>query len=138
MSKAPLSQMELLTRHLPERSVLRQRIVETERGFTAGFRANSAFFFYFFTTSVLISFAVVLGLSGMQWALMILSVTVAISSELLYFCVQKLKEKLNPPAEDEEYDQLFAMTTAGCMLLLTGSIATIITLLVSRLYSLYG
>jgi len=122
---------------LRDRSAWRQRIVEAERGFTAGFRANSAFFFYFFTTSILVSFGVVLGLSGTQWALILLSVSVAISSELSYFAIQQLSRKLERLL-DEELTQLLSMATAACMLLLIGSICTVITVLGVRVYQLYG
>lgn len=122
---------------LRARSAWRQRIVEAERGFTAGFRANSAFFFYFFTTCILLSFAVVLGLSGTQWALILLSVTVAISSELLYFAGQQLSRKLAKHL-DEELSQLLSMVTAASMLTLFGSIATVVTVLGFRVFELYG
>lgn len=119
------------------RSAWRQRVVEAERGFTAGFRANSALFFYFFTTSVLISISVVLGLSGVQWALLLLSVVIAISSELLCFTAQKLGEILDR-RQDEEITRLISMVAAACFLLLAGSIATIVLILGLRLYELYG
>ncbi len=114
-----------------------QRLVEAEQGFTAGFRANSAFFFYFFTTSILLSFSVVLGLSGVQWALVLLGTCIALSSELLHFCLQKIVQKRSFHCDEEDL-QLLSMAKAACMLLLMGAIATIVTILGCRLYELFG
>ena len=114
-----------------------QRMSETGKGLTAGFRANSAFFFYFFTTSVLISFAFVLGVTGTQWSILLLSVTVALSSEMFYFVVKKLQDRLAERLGQED-QQLFVMAKASCMLLLVGSIGTITAVLITRIWILYG
>lgn len=120
-----------------ERAVWRRRFVLAERGFTAGFRANSALFFYFFTTSVMISFAVVLSLSPVQWAILLLSVVLAISAELLYFATGRLGAKFCK-AGDQELAQWLSMISAAFTLQLFGAIATIILVIAFRLVELYG
>lgn len=114
-----------------------QRLVEVERGLAAGFRANSALFFYFFTTSVLLSFSVVLELSGTQWAVVLLATSLAIGSELLCFCIRRIGQKWDSHLDDE-IRQYLSIAAAACMLMLVGAIVTIVVVLGDRLCELYG
>lgn len=119
-----------------DRSSWRKRLAETERGFTACFRANSSMFFYFFTTCVLISVAFVLGLSGLEWAVLILAITAALCSEVLHFSIHKILEEAGGHFP-QNISQLLKMTRAAFMLLLAGSTLTIVILLGSKCFEFY-
>ncbi|MEZ5950623.1 MAG: hypothetical protein R3C12_15685 [Planctomycetaceae bacterium] len=58
-------------------------------------------------------------------ARLLLSVVIAISSELLCFTAQKLGEILDR-RQDEEITRLISMVAAACFLLLAGAITTIV------------
>ncbi|MBL4884451.1 MAG: diacylglycerol kinase [Planctomycetaceae bacterium] len=119
-----------------ERSPWRQRLAETERGFTACFRANSLMFFYFFTTCVSISIATVLGLDGLQWAVLCLAITIALCSEILHFSVHNIIEQSEMPLP-QSIKRILMMATSAFTLLLAGSMLTIVILLGSRCAELY-
>jgi len=118
------------------RSSWRKRLAETERGFTACFRANSSMFFYFFTTCILISVAFVLGLSGLEWAVLILAITAALCSEVLHFSIHQILEEAGEHFP-QNISQLLKMTRAAFMLLLAGSTLTIVILLGSKCVEFY-
>ncbi len=119
-----------------KRSSWRKRLAETERGFTACFRANSSMFFYFFTTCILISVAFVLGLSGLEWAILMFAVTTALCSEILHFSIHQILSEAEQqlPAK---ISQSLKMTRTAFMLLLAGSALTILILLGSKCFELY-
>ncbi len=119
-----------------ERSSWRRRLAETERGFTACFRANSSMFFYFFTTCTIISIAFVLGLSGLEWALLSFAITTALCSEVLHFSIQKILEQAQEQIP-RNIHQFLTMTRAAFMLLLGGSSLTILILLGSKFLEVY-
>lgn len=120
----------------PNRSHWRQRLAVTERGFTACFRANPSLFFYFFTTCILVSVASVLGLSGLQWAVLVFAITIAMCSEVLHFCVESIAKELDINAQQNSR-QIINMASAAFSLLLAGSVLTIAILLGSRCFELY-
>ncbi len=118
------------------RSPWRKRLAETERGFTACFRANSSMFFYFFSTCILLSVAFVLGLNGLEWAVLVLAITAALCSEVLHFSIHKILEEAGDHIP-HNISQLLKMTRAAFMLLLAGSTLTITILLGSKCIELY-
>ena len=66
------------------RPAWRQRLVEAERGFAQGFRGDSTLFVHFFAGSIVVVAGLVLGLSTVQWALIVLSSAVVIAAEMFH------------------------------------------------------
>lgn len=74
------------------RPAWRQRLVEAERGMTHGFRADSSFFVYFFAASVVVTAGFVLGITLMEWTVVLIAITLVLSFEMLN---QALRAALN-------------------------------------------
>lgn len=66
------------------RSVWRQKLVEAERGFTLGFRGDSSFFVLFFTGSLFVTSGLVLGISLLEWSILVMSLTVVLTAEMFH------------------------------------------------------
>ena len=66
------------------RPAWRQRLVEAERGFAQGFRTDSTLFVHFFAGSIVVAAGLILGLTMLQWALIVLSSSVVIAAEMFH------------------------------------------------------
>ena len=65
-----------------------------------GVRGDSIFFVYFFLTSATIAASLVLGISLLQWTVVILALTVVLSAEMFNQSVKSLFAALGRPADD--------------------------------------
>ncbi len=74
----------------PRRPQWRQRLVETERGLTLGLRADATFFVHFFLAAVLLATGFVLGLSAIEWSVLILAITAVIAAEMFHQLLKML------------------------------------------------
>lgn len=83
-----------------KRSPLRQQLVETERGVTLGFRADSTFFVHFFTGSIVVAVAFVLGLTMIQWTVLILSLTLVLASEMFLQVIKNITQSIGHHFEE--------------------------------------
>ncbi len=66
-----------------DRSPWRQRLVDAETGFRVGIRSESTLFVYFFMGCVIIGSATVIGLSSIEWAILMLALGTALATELI-------------------------------------------------------
>lgn len=64
------------------RAAWRQKLVDVERGVTAGVRRDSTFFVHFFIASVIVAAAFVLGLTLIQWTILVLTLTMVLTAEM--------------------------------------------------------
>jgi len=76
------------------RSAFRQRLVDAERGVTLGFRRDSTFFVHFFTASTIVAAGMVIGLSAVQWAILLLSFTLVLAAEMFQRVFKTILESL--------------------------------------------
>ncbi|WP_437205821.1 diacylglycerol kinase [Planctomicrobium sp. SH664] len=93
-------QQELHTATPPRRSPWRQRLIDAERGFRIGLRADSTLFGYFFYTGIALLMATVVGLERLEWAILILCLGMSFAIELVHqLCKQLIvdyAEQLSP------------------------------------------
>lgn len=79
-SRFALSDVPLRPRR--KRPAWRQRLVDAERGFTLSLRGDSAFFVYFFASSVILAGGFALGFELLEWVLVVLSFTMVLAAEM--------------------------------------------------------
>lgn len=72
------------------RSAWRQWLIEAERGITAGFRSDSIFFVHLFIGSLTVAAAAMLGLSRVEWAILVLALCSTIAAELFHQVLKQL------------------------------------------------
>jgi hypothetical protein len=83
----------------PHRPAWRQRLVDAEFGLRIGIRADSTLFVFFFVSATVIALGLVLGLSSLEWALVILSLGFALTVELLHQMLRQLAQIMGSPFE---------------------------------------
>lgn len=66
----------------PRRPAWRERLVQAERGLVGGVRSDSTFFVHFFGASIVLAASGVLGLARMQWAIVLISLTIVLCAEI--------------------------------------------------------
>lgn len=64
------------------RPAWRQRLVEVERGFAISLRGDGVFYIHFFSATVVIAAGLILGVSLLEWAVIVLSITMVLSAEM--------------------------------------------------------
>jgi len=78
----------------PRRSPWRQRLIDAENGLRFGIRADSTLFvFFFFATTVLLA-SLVVGLSHLEWAILVLALGFSLSAELLHQVLKQISNHL--------------------------------------------
>lgn len=64
------------------RSPWRQRLIDAENGIRLGVRTDSTFFVHLFVGCGILATAMVVGLSAVDWAILVLSMTFVLSAEM--------------------------------------------------------
>jgi len=108
----------------PARPAWRCWLIDVERGLMHGVRGDSIFFVYFFLTSATIAASVVLGISLLQWTVVILALTVVLSAEMFNQSVKSLFAALGRPADDATRTAL-RIGSAAVFVTIAGSVLTI-------------
>ena len=108
----------------PRRSAWRQRLVEAERGVTLGLRGDSTLFVHLFVGCVILTSAVVLGLSITEWALLILALAVVISAEMFNKVMIELGQ-LIPSNTDDSPHNCLKIATAAVFVTMSGSMIAV-------------
>src|SRR5579864_8609626 len=75
------------------RPAWRRRLIDIERGITLGVRGDSVFFVYFFLSSLTIAASLVLGISLLEWTVVILALTVVLCAEMFNQSVKSLRSE---------------------------------------------
>ncbi|GAB4159008.1 MAG: hypothetical protein Tsb009_36260 [Planctomycetaceae bacterium] len=119
------------------RSAWRQKLVDTERGFTAGFRSDSTFFVHFFIGSVLVATGLILGLHTLQWSIFVLALTVVLSAEMFH---QVLKGVLKNFSHHFSHEMTHALriASAAVFVAILGAVLAIGLVFGERLSELFS
>jgi diacylglycerol kinase len=125
------------TRPARRRAAWRQWLVEAERGITAGFRSDSIFFVHLFGGSLAIAASLMLGLSATQWAVVVLALSFTIAAELFHQVLKQLGD-LVAPGGPKPAAALRRFGAAGVAVATLGSAIAVLTVLGSRLVTLFG
>lgn len=122
------------------RSRWRRRLVDGERGLTEGFRRESAFFAHFFTGSIALSAAAVLGVSLVQWCLVAMCIASVVAAELFQQSVRVVTDSL---IEDGHLSEETArvsrrLGTAAILVVMLGASLTILMIIGGNLWDRYS
>ena len=111
--------------HVPSRPAWRRWLIDVERGLTLGVRGDSIFFVYFFLTSATIAASLVLGISLLQWTVVILALTVVLSAEMFNQSVKSLFAFPGPARSMTRVKAALRIGSAAVFVAIVGSILTI-------------
>jgi undecaprenol kinase len=119
------------------RAPWRQRLVEAERGVTEGFRNDSTFFVHFFLGSVVAATGFVLAISPMQWAVIVMALTMVLSAEMfnqvLKAIVHSVGHQLAGPLA-----KAMRIATAAVFVTMIGTLAAILIIFAERLTAIFS
>ena len=95
------SDHDITTRTTAARPAWRRWLIEVERGITQSFRGESTLFGYCFVATIVLTMAVVLGIGVLEWAVVLLSLSVAASAEMFQMVLRAiwsdLRDQLSKP-----------------------------------------
>ena len=132
----PPNDPESLSSANRRRSAWRRRLVEAERGLTEGFRADSTLIVHFFLATMVMAAALVLGISLLEWGMLILSLTMVFSAELFHLVVRSVIRALGHHFP-EPAQKIRQIATAGVFITITGAVLTVVLIFSSRLWGLF-
>ncbi|MBI1344668.1 hypothetical protein GC163_00115 [bacterium] len=120
------------------RAPWRQRLVETERGLTRGFRSDGSLYFYVFVDCAVLLVGGVLDLNLWQWFIVGLAVTMVITAELfqqaLRTCIAELRE-LQPAGH---WDRALHLATAAVSVAFAGGSVVVALVYWQRIRELFS
>ncbi|MEZ6049592.1 MAG: diacylglycerol kinase [Planctomycetaceae bacterium] len=122
-------------RPVKHRAGWRQHLIEVERGFAQIIRNDSIFFFHIFCLTIVLTCSFILGLSMMEWAMVVLSCTLAISAEMFNKVLKAIWDNLGHHFSEAAQNSI-RIGTASATLTLIGASITIGIILGHRLWIL--
>ena len=120
-----------------KRPAWRQRLVDAERGMTAGFRGDSIFFVHFFTASVVIATAFALGFETIYWTILIIALTVMLSAEMFHQVLKTILKQFGHHFSDD-VQRAVRIGSAAVFVTILGAVLTIGLLIGERLSQLFS
>lgn len=120
-----------------QRPAWRQRLVDTERGFTQGMRLDSTMFVHFFIACIVLATALVLGLGALHWAVLVMALTSVIAAEMFNQILKALlREKDAPPSSPLQ--KALRIGTAAVFVTIIGATVSIGLIFAQRFNHLLG
>ena len=118
------------------RSAWRRRLVEAERGLTEGFRTDSTLFVHSFLATIVATAALVVGISRIEWGMLILSFAMVFSAEMFHLAMRAIFRHLGPHLS-EPMQTARRIATAGVFFTIIGALANVLLIFLPRLWSLF-
>lgn len=115
----------------------RQPLVEIESGLRQGLRCDGSFYSLFFAASVVIASALVLGFPIIEWAVLILSLTVVLSAQMFHQLLKMLWQHEGRLLSRRTQEAL-RIGTAAVFVTIAGSLTVCGLLFARRIVLLWG
>jgi diacylglycerol kinase len=134
------SQLSTLNSQLSDdrrRSAWKQRMREVERGMTLGFRRDCTFFVHFFVSSVVVAAGLVMGLSLVEWGMLVLSLTIVLTAEMFQQVLKTILDGLGHHFPDSAR-RAERIGGAGVFVAFVGTIITLSIIFTERLMVLFS
>lgn len=119
------------------RAAWRQRLVEAERGITQGFRGDSTLFGHLFVASVIVAAALVLSIPLVQWAVLILALSLVLAAEMFQHALKAIVLQIGS-APNEHAEKALRVGTAAVFVAITGATTIVVLLFGSRLLDMFS
>lgn len=119
------------------RSPWRQRLVDVERGFAISLRGDGAFFIHFFSASVVIAAGFVLGISLVEWSVVVVSVMLTLCAEMFRQALKAVVAKTGHFFDDKGRSVL-RVAAAGVVLSITGATIAVGLIFTRAIVAMFG
>lgn len=141
MSTMPTKRPTVIRRAIatirPKRAVWRQRLVDAEGGFKLFLRGDSALFVHLFTGVSVIIGGLLVGLSVIDWAIVVLCMSGVLIAELFHAALRLFATEAAGVGE-ETRRQLSRIAVAGVMTALGSAVLTMGLVFGRRVWELFG
>jgi diacylglycerol kinase len=119
------------------RSPWRERLMEAESGIRLGIRADSTFFVHLFVGCAILAAAFVLGLNVVQWAIIVLAMTLVLTVEMFNQVLRVLWKNAGQhlPAE---WQNAVRIGTAAVVLSSVGAVIAMLLVFGQRIAEMHG
>lgn len=128
----PLQEEETSRRRAP----WRQRLIDAERGITLGFRGDSTLFLHFFLATIILGAAFVLGIGAIEWAIVLLALTLVLSAEMFNQVLRSVRDALGHQFDDR-LQKAIRIGTAAVFVTMIGALATLAVVFGRHVYLIY-
>jgi diacylglycerol kinase len=122
----PLSEPEDPGETKRPRRPWRQKFRDALRGVKFGIRGHSSFFVHFFAAAVVIAAATALECKFVQWAVLILSIGLVLTTELINSAIETLHRGLDPETRERTWKALDIAAGAVLLASITAAIAGVL------------
>lgn len=119
-----------------KRPAWRARLVDAERGFKISLRTDSTLIVHLSIGVVILSTAVVLGISLIEWTILILSLTTVLAAEISQHILKTVWERLGHHFE-KSLEKTLRLSTAAVFVVITGAILNITLLFGQHLWKMF-
>lgn len=121
----------------PRRAPWRQRLVDAETGFRVGMRADSTLFVFFFFAASIFLAALILGLTTLEWAILVLGMGMAFAAELFHQVLKHVAEQ-TPAHWSGGLQEVFRLGTTAVVAAQLTAASVAVILLWHRFSLLWG
>jgi len=119
--------------HERRRAAWRQTLVAAERGLASGLRRDSSMMIHIFTICLLAMAAMVLGVTGWQWMLLILTFTLSVVVELNRQVLHTIADGFRHQKQTDIAERIDCLATAILVTIWVGGGCVTTTILISRI-----
>ena len=121
----------------PRRSDWRRHLIDVERGMSQGMKRESTLYAYMFALTIVVGSAFVLGLTLMQWTVLIVCSTMVLSAELFSMALRAIRPLLKTESLKEANDAI-RMGSAAVFSTVVGAVAVIGLMFVQRILEMWN
>ncbi len=104
---------------------------------TQGLRTDSSFYVHFFSTSIVLAAAIVLGISHLEWGVVLLSITLVLAAEMFNNVVKVILNGMGHHFE-RHAQQALRVGTAAVFVCMIGSTISVGIIFVRHLWTLFA
>lgn len=115
----------------------RQRLVDAESGFKLGLRGDSILFVHFFTGSAILCTALVMGISIVEWCVVVLSLATVLAAELFHQVLKSLVEAVGHQFAEPARRPL-RIAIAAVFVTMAGAVTALALIFGRRLIEIFG
>lgn len=119
------------------RAPWRQRLVQAERGLSCGLRGDGTLFVYLFVDCLVIAVGAILRLSGWEWIIVGLVITLVLTAELICQALHALIAELQRTIPESRWTSALQLATAAVTVALMGGSCVVGAIFWQRIRDLY-
>lgn len=119
-----------------KRSAWRSRLIEAERGFKIGLRADSTLIVHCFMGLLIVTAGFILGISLLEWTIIVMSLASVLAAEISQHILKTIWNRLGHHFE-KSLEKTLRLSTAAVFVVIAGAALNIILIFGKHLFSMF-